>query len=270
MPDSVADPLPDPVPDPVADPVAVVTGAGGGIGGACAHALAATHHVVCVDLDLRRAQATATAIGESGGAATAVVADVGDPDFGAVVAESAATVGQVRCAVHAVAHEEHTPAVELSVASMRHSLALGPVAAFALFRALLRTCSPPAGSAFTVIGSLHETHAFAQCLGYNAAHGALGQVVRTLAHEWAELRIRVNAVVPGWIATPGEAAFYSEEQLARAGRALPFGRLGNVDDVAAAVAFVSSPAAGYVSGAFLTVDGALSVSLARLPEGEAG
>ncbi|HZC27864.1 MAG TPA: SDR family oxidoreductase, partial [Actinopolymorphaceae bacterium] len=136
------------------------------------------------------------------------------------------------------------------------------------FRALLRTCSPPPGSAFTVIGSLHETHAFAQCLGYNAAHGALGQVVRTLAHEWAERRIRVNAVVPGWIATPGEAAFYTEEELARAGRALPFGRLGDVDDVAKAVVFVSSPAARYVSGSFLTVDGALSVSLSRLPEGE--
>jgi NAD(P)-dependent dehydrogenase (short-subunit alcohol dehydrogenase family) len=254
----------------VTDPVAVVTGAGGGIGGACARALADTHHVVCVDLDLQRARVTATAVCESGGAATAVVADAEDPDFGDLIAEASASVGQLRCAVHAVAHEEHIPAVELSIASMQRSFAVGPLAAFAMFRALLRTCSPPPGSAFTVIGSLHERHAFTRCLGYNAAHGALGQVVRTLAHEWAERRIRVNAVVPGWIATPGEAAFYSEEQLARAGRALPFGRLGDVDEIAKAVAFVSSPAAGYVSGSFFTVDGALSVSLARLPEGEAG
>ena len=249
--------------------VAVVTGAGGGIGGACARALADSHdQVVCVDRDLDRAEETAAAIGKAGGSGVAVAADAADPEFGDQVAAAAAAAGRVRCAVHAIAHEEHTPALELGLDSVRLSFTVGPLAAFGLFRALAVSPGLAAGAAFTAIGSLHETHAFARCLGYNAAHGALGQVVRTLAHEWADRRIRVNAVVPGWIATPGEVVLYGEEHLARAGRALPFGTMGDVAQVAAAVAFLSSPAADYISGSFLTVDGALSVSLARLPEGE--
>lgn len=250
--------------------VAVVTGAGGGIGGACALALADSHdRVVCVDRNLDRAEETAAAIGKAGGVAVAVTADAADPEFGERVATAATAAGQVRSAVHAIAHEEHVPALEMSLDSVRLSFTVGPLAAFAMFRALATSPTPPpAGAAFTAIGSLHETHAFARCLGYNAAHGALGQVVRTLAHEWAGRRIRVNAVVPGWIATPGEVVLYGEEHLARAGRALPFAALGDVAQVAAAVAFLSSPAADYISGSFLTVDGALSVSLARLPEGD--
>ncbi|MET9020046.1 SDR family NAD(P)-dependent oxidoreductase [Actinopolymorpha sp. NPDC004070] len=249
--------------------VAIVTGAGGGIGGACARALAASHDtVLCVDRDLDRARETVTAIERAGGSGVPLAADAADPAFGEDVAAAAAAAGQVRSAVHALAHEEHVPALELSLDSVRLSFTLGPLAAFAVFRALaVAPTPPPPGAAFTVIGSLHEKHAFARCLGYNAAHGALGQVVRTLAHEWAGRRIRVNAVVPGWIATPGEVVLYGEQHLARAGRALPFGAMGDVGQVAAAVAFLSSPAADYISGSFLTVDGALSVSLARLPEG---
>lgn len=251
-------------------PVAVVTGAGGGIGGACAYALAAKNHVLCVDLSTDRAAAAAQAIRESGGESSSYAADASDPAFGESVAAKAAAIGPVGCAVHAVAHEEHVAAIDVSLDSIQRSLAMGPIAAFSTFRALARSATLTASPAFTVIGSLHETHAFADCLGYNAAHGALGQVVRTLANEWAPRRIRVNAVVPGWISTPGELRMYGAEHLERVGRALPFGRMGSVDEVAAMVAFVSSAAASYISGSFLTVDGGLAASLARLPQGTNG
>ena len=177
-----------------------------------------------------------------------------------MVGAAAAELGPVVCAVYAVAYEEHTPAVELSRESLVRSLSVGPVGAFEFFRAL----TPAPGASYIAIGSLHETQPFANCLGYNAAHGALGQVVRTLAHEWAERGIRVNAVVPGWIATPGEEVFHGAEALEAAGRLLPFKRHGRPEEIAAAVGFLASEAAGYISGSFLTVDGALSTSLARL------
>lgn len=250
----------------MANRVAVVTGAGGGIGGACARVLAHAHDVVlCVDRSVDSATATVDAIEGAGGSAIAVEADASDREFGERISEVARLHGVVGSAVHALAHEEHTAAVDLSIESLWTSLQVGPVAAFSLFRSLVARDVVEPGAAFTVIGSLHETHPFRNCLGYNAAHGALGQVVRTLAHEWAPRRLRVNAVVPGWIATPGERRLYSDDHLRRAGEQLPFGRLGTVEQVADAVAFLSSAAASYISGSFLTVDGALATSLARLP-----
>jgi NAD(P)-dependent dehydrogenase (short-subunit alcohol dehydrogenase family) len=245
--------------------VAVVTGAGGGIGAACARRLAVSRTVICADLSAGRAAATAAAIAETGGHAEALTADAGAPGFAAGIRAAAQRAGPVTAVVHAVAHEDHAPAAELSAESLQRSLAVGPVAAFSLFRELLVSGALAPRAALTAIGSLHASLPFANCLGYNAAHAALTQVVRTLAHEWAGQEIRVNAVVPGWIRTPGEVALYGDDVLDSAGAALPFGRFGTADEVAAAVDFLCSAAAGYISGAFLSVDGGLGVSMARLP-----
>lgn len=249
------------------DTVAVVVGAGGGIGAACARTLADSRLVLCVDLDLARARVTAAEIRQAGGRSEAIAADAGDPGFAADVLAAVTRAGPVSAVVHAVAHEEHAHAQDLTASSVQRSLAVGPVAAFSLFRELFVGSALAPGAALTAIGSLHASIPFARCLGYNAAHGALAQVVRTLAHEWAGLGIRVNAVVPGWIRTPGEVALYGDAVLDAAAAALPMGRFGTAQEVAAAVGFLSSAQAGYISGAFLSVDGALAASLARLPGG---
>jgi NAD(P)-dependent dehydrogenase (short-subunit alcohol dehydrogenase family) len=224
--------------------------------------------VLCVDRDAQRAESTATEIQAAGASARVLRADVDSPGFAAQVSDTVRGWGTVTAAVHAIAHEVHAPAEQLSDDSVLRSFRVGPLAAFSLFRELLVGGSLASGSALTVIGSLHERLPFADCLGYNAAHGALGQVVRTLAHEWAGKRIRVNAVVPGWIHTPGEDALYGRDYLERTAALLPFGDFGTAEQVARAVAFLSSPQADYISGSFLTVDGALGVSLARLPQAD--
>jgi NAD(P)-dependent dehydrogenase (short-subunit alcohol dehydrogenase family) len=245
--------------------VAIVTGAGGDIGGACARSLARTHDLVlCVDRDGERAAATAGKIGDR---ARVLVADAADAGFATAISGAAARLGVTAAVVHALAHEEHCAADALSRESLELSLALGPVAAFTLFRELRASGRLGPGAALTVIGSLHASLPFPRTLGYNAAHAALTQVVRTLAHEWAGQGVRVNAVVPGWISTRGEADLYGQGYLDSVASRLPMGRMGTADDVAAAVRFLSSDDASYVSGTFLTVDGALAVSLARLPEG---
>lgn len=249
------------------DRLAVVVGAGGDIGGACARALARTGDpVLCADLDLGRAERTAAAIRAAGGEASALRVDATDPGFSAEVVAAVPVGARVTAAVHAVAHEEHVPAERVARAGLERAFAAGPIAAFALFRDLVAGGHAGRGSALTAIGSLHADHAFAGYLAYNAAQGALAQVVRTLAHEWAGRGIRVNAVVPGWIRTTAEERFYGGERLDRAAVRLPMGRMGTPEDVAEAVAYLSSARAGYVCGTFLTVDGALSAAFATLGE----
>lgn len=246
--------------------LAIVVGAGGEIGAACATALVRGHDIVlCVDRDAAAAQVTVDRIRAQGGEAHAVVVDAGAPDYADVVLAAAQSHGVVRSVVHAIAYEEHASADSISIESVQRSLQLGPIAALSLFQRLKTSGVLCAGAGLTVIGSLHATHAFANALGYNLAQAALAQLVKSLAHEWASHGVRVNAVVPGWIRTRGETALYGDAHLDAAGSLLPMGRFGTADDVAAAVAYVSSPQAAYVSGTFLTVDGGLGASLSKLP-----
>jgi len=251
----------------MSDRVAIVVGAGGTIGGCCAVRLADRDLVLCADLNAERAGRTVDAIVRAGGRAEAVVADAAEAGFASQVTAAVPGGAVVTAVVHAVAYEEHVPSDKATRESLERSFAVGPLAAFTLFRDLRAAGHLRRGSALTAVGSLHATHPFANCLAYNAAHGALAQVVRTLAHEWAADGIRVNAVVPGWIRTDAEVAFYGEAHLDRVAGSLPLGRFGTGEDIAQAVAYLCSERAAYVSGSFLTVDGALGVSLARLTSG---
>jgi glucose 1-dehydrogenase len=82
---------------------------------------------------------------------------------------------------------------------------------------------------------------------------------KTAALELAEYKIRVDVIEPGWIDTPGERKFFSEETLQQAGKSIPTGRLGTPEEIAECVLFLCDSKHQYMTGATLLVDGGISL-----------
>lgn len=245
---------------------AIVTGAGGGIGGATARRLAADGIAVGLfDIDAAAVHAVQADIVASGGTAMAFVADCGDPVAVAAACDSfALAIGRPDILVSGVAYERHGGLLQSEVADIRRALEVTVVGAYGLLQHVA-SAMLPGGGRIVVISSPHAVRPFANAIGYNLAEAALRQLALTAAHELAPHRIAVNLVEPGWTDTPGERLLYSEQFLARSAESLPWGRRASPDEIAAAIAWLVSPEAGYVSGTTIRVDGAMAVSMARLP-----
>ena len=112
-----------------------------------------------------------------------------------------------------------------------------------------------------IIGSVMQEFAVPTSAPYNMAKAAVNHFARTLAAELTPHRINVNTVNPGWIDTPGERAFATDAEISDADPRMPWGRLGQPEDIANAVAFFASDEADYVTGADLRVDGGYMVNL---------
>lgn len=112
------------------------------------------------------------------------------------------------------------------------------------------------GGSIIVISSVHASRPYPLATEYNAAKAAVNQMAATWAAELARHRIRVNVIEPGWIDTPGEREFYSEEQIRQMGAKLPLGRLGKPEEIARGVLFLASEEdSSYVTGSCLRIDG---------------
>lgn len=233
-----------------------VTGSSRGIGAGIAEHLA--RHGATVVVHGRTPESTADVMARlDGTGALAVHGDVRDGDaVGAAVADIDARCGRLDGVVANVGGAAFGSLADMEPARFAKQLDLNLVSGFATLRAAHGLLARAQGSA-VMISATAATSATPQFGAYGAAKAAVEHLVGTLAAEWGP-DVRVNAVSPGLVRTEGSmaAVFRGSEELAeRAGRATAVGRIGETSDIAWACHYLLSPAAAFVSGATLVVDG---------------
>ncbi len=254
-----------PLASPLASPPTpvVVTGGGSGIGRASCLALAEVGRPVAVwDRNGDGAAETAARCAEAGVAVHAAGVDVRDEDaVRDAVAATLAALGGVGGLVHAAGVPMGFTADDLGTEEFRLVLSVNLEAQAVLVRELLpalRAANP--GSAIVGISSIEGLIGHGNIPAYTASKHALIGLTRSLAARLGPEGIRVNAVCPGYIATPMFLPTVEGDPEARARfeRAIPLGRLGEPEEIGRLVRFLCSDDASYVHGAALVVDGGVT------------
>jgi glucose 1-dehydrogenase len=236
---------------------AVVTGASSGIGRAIAEALAeAGANLVLVGRDEGRLQETIGAVRERGVEAEPVVVELTDDGAPNAIVEAAMQrFGGLNVLVNCAGIFEPQPFETQPMASFDRQMAVNVRAPFALTQAALPYLRPE--GAVVNISSIAGYAGFPQSAAYCATKGAVELMTRALATELGPQGVRVNCVAPGNIRTPMNAAQFaaSREYEKSLEDKTPLGRIGETEDIAAAVVYLASPAAKFVNGASWLVDG---------------
>ncbi|MBD1598942.1 glucose 1-dehydrogenase [Pseudomonas typographi] len=250
--------------------VALVTGASSGLGYACAQALAAAGAQVVINYHSHAepAEALAAGIREQGGQAIAVGADVSqEQDVEALLGATVDAFGALDILVANSGLQQDAPITEMTLEQWNTVLQVNLTGQFLCARAALRQFKRQgprpwlsrAHGKIIHMSSVHQLIPWAGHANYAASKGGIDLLMRSIAQEVGEQHIRVNAVAPGAIAT----AINAETTQGEAGKRLlglvPYGRIGEPQDVANAVVWLASDLSDYVHGTTLFIDGGMSL-----------
>ncbi len=242
---------------------ALITGASRGIGRACALELGRAGIKVGINYRTHPEEAAqvAEAVQQAGGQAILLQADVAEQaQVEDMVARVVSEWGRLDYYVSNAAYSDRQLMAEAEMQEFRRTVDVSMWGAFFGVRTAARQMIQQGdGGAITVVSSPHAVLAIPTAMAYNMSKAAIDHMSRTAALELAPHQIRVNIVHPGWIDTPGERKFFSEEQIEEGGKKLPLGRLGKPEEVANAIAYTLSDEAVYMTGSTLTIDGGVSL-----------
>jgi NAD(P)-dependent dehydrogenase (short-subunit alcohol dehydrogenase family) len=239
---------------------ALVTGGGTGIGLGVARCLVASGARVVITG--RRADVLQNAATDISGDVIGMALDVTDPVAVAeLVAAVERDVGPLDILVNNAGNHVKAPAEEMPDEDFRSALDVHLGGGFSITREAGGRMLARGRGSVVFVGSLNAFIGMPQVVGYSAAKAGVMGMVRALAVEWASRGVRVNGVVPGWI-DAGIAKRVLDTDAERRARVLartPMGRLGSADDVGWAVVYLCTPAAGFVTGTALHIDGGAAI-----------
>lgn len=239
--------------------VAIVTGSSYGIGRATAERLVeeGAHVVICARGQEKLDEA-AEAIRAAGGSVTAKAIDLSDLDaFAELINETAKEHGRLDVLVNNATLTRHGPIATMSVDNWRKNFGVTADATFVGTREAMKIMIPQRAGSIVNISSSCGSRAAMGVAGYSAAKAALTRFSACAAMEAAQFNVRVNTVVPGSVDTPAsQAATQGNQEIKdRLDDAIPMKRSGTPEELAAAIVFLASDEAGFITGVELPVDG---------------
>lgn len=255
--------LPSIQPLPLAGKVAIVTGSGQGIGRATAQRLAATGADIVVNYLSNEKAATETraSIEALGRRCIAIQADVSQEEgVTHLFTEATQALGPVTILVNNAGTTRDKLILQMSLADFEHVITRNLRSAFLCTKAALRSMMKARWGRIVNVSSIAGLLGPAGQANYAAAKSALLALTMTTAREMASRNITANAVAPGYIPTELTSVL-NEQQRQFLIDATPLGRPGKPEEVAAAIAFLCSPDAGYITGQVISVDGGASMHL---------
>ncbi|MBA4362568.1 MAG: glucose 1-dehydrogenase [Pseudomonas sp.] len=246
--------------------VALITGASSGIGAGAAKALAAAGAAVVINYHSQAepAEELARQINAEGGRAIAIGADVSkEEDVQRLFAQTLEAFGSLDILVANSGMQKDAKAVDMTLADWNQVIGVNLTGQFLCARAALRIFNRQgiregvsrAAGKIIHMSSVHQRIPWAGHVNYAASKGGVDMLMQTLAQEVSHQRIRINGIAPGAIRTDINRDA-NEEQLLKL---IPYGRVGEVEDIANAVVFLASDASDYIVGTTLFIDGGMSL-----------
>jgi NAD(P)-dependent dehydrogenase (short-subunit alcohol dehydrogenase family) len=239
-----------------------ITGAARGLGRSMAEKLALCGAIVAIaDVDAGGCDEVAKGIRAAGGAAHAYRVDVAERDeFMEAAAQFAKAGGRIDAVVNNAMLLRYEPVEKITPETLARMTSIGINGSIWGAQALLAHYDAARGGAIVNMASPVAEKGFPNTAAYSLVKGAIVTLTKVLAAELGPRNVRVNAIAPGSVPTPGALGLNDKVEYERRARTIPLRRLGREEDNAAACAFLLSAAASFINGEILHVDGGIAAA----------